>query len=554
MTADATPPDYTWPGFEALPQPLQDYHRRFFQALAQRNPLTLREYRRAFRALYAFLQEQGISDLAALTAQHLEAFQQWGFQRYHWAPGNMAACLRALRRIGESLKGLGFLAANPFGQVPLVTPAVQSSAEARPLSWFRAMRRFLRWLKAQRATPHTQGAYLQAVRHFRAYLAIAGSCLPSELTATHLAQFRAFLTQHPGRTRRPLSPLMQRLTVSRLERFIHWLTQEGFRHPMERERTARLKTVLAEFLAYGRMRLARETQKQYARHLRHFQAWLAQRPKGQRVRDIDQLTMEVLTDYQRWLNTAAIRASGAPLTQPDKEARLYALKAFLHFGHRKGYLPQDLRRFLLVPRRVHKVPKRLPSAEEMAQLLEAPSETTTVGIRDRALLELAYSGLRSAELLTLKVTDVQLDENRVFIRQAKGDKDRVVPMTSATRYWLGRWLRRRSEFCKGTDPEICFLSKHTRPLSRRHFAVTLLRHARRARLPMAVAPHDLRRITATHLAERGAPLRLIQALLGHTSLKVTTRYLRLSDERIKREYTRSHPSNRRDHHRIIVAA
>ena len=63
------------------------------------------------------------------------------------------------------------------------------------------MRRFLRWLKAQRATPHTQGAYLQAVRHFRAYLAIAGSCLPSELTATHLAQFRAFFTQHPGRTR-----------------------------------------------------------------------------------------------------------------------------------------------------------------------------------------------------------------------------------------------------------------------------------------------------------------------------------------------------------------
>ena len=239
--------------------------------------------------------------------------------------------------------------------------------------------------------------------------------------------------------------------------------------------------------------------------------------------------------------------------QSEKEARLYPLKAFLRFCFRKGFLSEDMRRFVVVPRREHKVPKRLLSAEEMAQLLEAPSERTTIGIRDRAMLEMAYSGLRSAELLTLKVTDIQLEENRVFIRQAKGEKDRVVPMTSAARYWVSRWLQRRPEFCKGTEPETCFLSKHARPLTRRHFAVTLLRHTLRARLPMAVAPHDLRRITATHLAERGAPLRYIQALLGHTSLKITTRYLRLSDAHIKREYTRSHPSNRRERHRVTVA-
>ncbi len=557
MTADAIPPDYSWPGFEALPEPLKDYHRRFFLALAQRRPFTLREYRRGFRTLYAFMQEQGVGDLKALTSQHLEAFQQWGYRRYHWAPGNMAACLRTLRRIGASLQELGLLTSNPFGQVPLVTPHVSSSTAVHPLSWFRAIRRFVGWLKAQRMTPYTQGSYLQAFRHFHAYLAIAGACLPTELTPTHLEQFRAFLIRHPGRNRRPLSPLMQRITVERLERFVRWLIQEGVlkstAFKQSRARTARLKTVLAEFLAYSRMRMAAGTQRQHLRHLQYFQDWLARRPKGQRVHNIDDVTMEVLTEYQRWLNTHATQADGTPLSQSEKEARLYTLKAFLHFCHRKGFLPQDLRPFLLVPRREHKVPKRLLTAEEMAQLLEAPSETTTVGIRDRAMLELAYSGLRSAELLTLKIAEVQLEENRVFIRQAKGQKDRVAPMTSAARYWIGRWVRRRREFYKDIDPETCFISKHARPLTQRHFAVTLQRHARRAQLPMAVAPHDLRRITATHLAERGAPMRFIQALLGHTSLKVTTRYLRLTDASIKREYTRSHPSNRRDHHRIAVA-
>ncbi len=557
MTADAIPPDYTWPGFEALPEPLRDAHRRFFQAMAQRRPFTLREYRRAFRTLYDFLQDEQVGNLTALTTPQLEAFQQWCYRRHHWAPGNLAACLRTLRRIGAVLQELGVLTSNPFGQASLVTPHVPSSAAAQPLSWFRAIRRFMSWLRAQRMTPPTRGSYLQAFRHFHAYLAIAGACVPTELTPTHVEQFRVFLIKHPGRNRRPLSPLMQRLTVERLERFIHWLIQEGFlkatAFKQSGGRTARLKTVVAEFLAYGRMRMAAGTQRQYLRHLQYFQDWLAQRPKGQRVRNIVDVTVDVLTEYQRWLNTQATQTDGTPLSQSEKEARLYTLKAFLHFCYRKDFLPQDLRPFLLVPRREHKVPKRLLTDQEMAQLLDAPSETTTIGIRDRAMLELAYSGLRSAELLTLNVAEVQLEENRVFIRQAKGQKDRVVPMTSAARYWIGRWLRRRREFYQETDPETCFISKHARPLTPRHFAVTLQRHARRARLPMAVAPHDLRRITATHLAERGAPLRFIQALLGHTSLKVTTRYLRLSDAHIKREYIRSHPSNRRDHHLTVAA-
>jgi len=564
MTADATPPDYTWPGFEALPEPLQTCHRRFFEALAQRNPLTLREYRRAFRSLYLFMQEQNLSDLKALTAQHLEAFQQWGYRRHHWTPGNMTGLIRTLRRIGRFLKGLGLLGTSPFEWMTLAQPEKPTGDPALPLSWFRALHGYFRWLKARGVASSGRQQYFRFLRRFYRFLRKEGIATPAQITPETINRFKAYLAVYLEEGREPLTPSVQQATAWRAEGFRAWLVREGFihveavpqhasQHPDAGARVARFHRVVHEFLAFVGMRYSPATQQQYARNIKHFQAWVTTRSKGKRIRDIDKLTPEAIADYQRWVNREATHRDGAPLTQPEKEARLYPLKAFLRFGFRKGFLIEDFRRYVVVPRREHKVPKRLLSPEEMAKLLDAPSERTTVGIRDRAMLELAYSGLRSAELLALKVTDIQLEENRVFIRQAKGEKDRVVPMTSAAIYWLGRWLRRRPEFCKRTEPETCFVSKHARPLGRKHFAVTLRLHARHARVPIAVAPHDLRRITATHLAERGAPLRFIQALLGHTSLKVTTRYLRLSDAHIKREYTRSHPSNRRERHRVPVA-
>jgi len=263
--------------------------------------------------------------------------------------------------------------------------------------------------------------------------------------------------------------------------------------------------------------------------------------------------VELVTDYQRWLNAEAVRPDGSPLNQPEKEARLYPFKTFLGFTFRKGFLAEDLRRFVIVPKRGHKVPRALLTEEEMAKLLEAPSESATAGIRDRAMLELCYSGLRAGELLGLTLEDMEVEENRVFIREAKGEKDRVVPMTGQARYWMSRWLTRRAEFLRGSDSRLLFVSRKGHPICRRNFAVALEKYTRRAELPIPVSPHDLRRITATHLAANGAPLRFIQALLGHASLKVTTRYLRLTDEEIKKEYRRSHPSNRRDRHVLPVA-
>lgn len=268
-----------------------------------------------------------------------------------------------------------------------------------------------------------------------------------------------------------------------------------------------------------------------------------------RIQYSQEIDRDFITRYVSFVNYDELgQKSKLPLSQPEKESRLYPLKSFLWFCYRKGYIKKDLRKFVIVPGREKKVLKRTLTQEEMNRFLEGPDTKTTLGIRDRALLELSYSGFRSEEMLTLKLNHVDVVTNAVTILDAKGEKDRVVPMTSEAIYWIKRWLSKRKEFInKHPDPEYLFLTRTGKKLNRKNFSSAIIKkYAKKAQIAIDVAPHDLRRTTATHLVENGAPIRMVQALLGHTSLKVTTRYLRLSDERIKQEHKQTHPSNRRD--------
>lgn len=269
-----------------------------------------------------------------------------------------------------------------------------------------------------------------------------------------------------------------------------------------------------------------------------------------KVKYVYEVDRDVITRYVSYVNTEAIsRRTGIALTQSEKEQRLTALRAFLKFCQKKGYINEDLARFVIFPKREKGVLKRVLTVEEMERLLDAPDTNTAIGIRVRALLELSYSGLRADEMLSLKVENVDVVDNRVMVLNGKGDKDRVVPMTQECLYWMKRWLARRKEFIGDkNDPGYVFITNGMRPVLRANFARWLRRYAKEAGILLDISPHDLRRTTATHLAKNGAPIRQIQALLGHASLKVTTRYLRLTDEEIKEEYVRSHPSNRRSLH------
>jgi len=311
-------------------------------------------------------------------------------------------------------------------------------------------------------------------------------------------------------------------------------------------RRAKIKRVLQEFLEYSTSRFSEETIRLYKMNLGRLVRFIEEKDK---IRFVEEINRDFTSRYVNYVNCEEVNKIGALLGQPEKEARLYPLKSFLRFCQRKGFIKKDLRKFIFIPPREKKVQKRLLTPDEMQRFLNTPDKYTVLGIRDRAMLELLYSGLRAEELLSLNIKNVDLVDNRLTILAGKGDKDRIVPMTSLAIYWIQRWLNRRQEFIKRHgDPGLLFISVNGRRIERKSLSLLIKKYAKRANIDLDISPHDLRRITATHLAENGAPVRLIQALLGHTTLKVTTKYLRLSNEKIKAEYKKSHPANRRKLH------
>jgi len=336
----------------------------------------------------------------------------------------------------------------------------------------------------------------------------------------------------------------------------------------------RIKRIVSEFINYCKDRYAEHTIRQYKMNLDRFLKYIDKpgircneyfrklykenkksfehrnfgwQKEFYKPRFVGAIDRDLIMNYISYVNHDEINVKGVKLNQSEKETRLYPLKAFLLFCQRKGFIKKDLRKFVIVPSREKKVLKRTLTPEETARLLEVPGDKETVRIRDKALLELSYSGFRANEMLTLKLKHLDLDTNTVTILNTKGDKDRVVPMTREAIYWIKRWLNRRGEFVGNhEDPEYLFITKGVKPIIRRNFSAMLKKYAKKAKIPIDVSPHDLRRTTATHLVENGAPIRMIQALLGHATLKVTTKYLRLSNEKIKKEHKETHPSNRRN--------
>lgn len=170
------------------------------------------------------------------------------------------------------------------------------------------------------------------------------------------------------------------------------------------------------------------------------------------------------------------------------------------------------------------------------------------------MLELAYLGLRVGEILRLKIADVELKEDRLTILNSKCNKDRMIPMTHMARYWVGRWTSRRSQFVrKQGDPGTLFLSCWGKPLRQSNFYTILRAYAKQAGIQTPVNPHLIRAVTATHLAQNGAPVRLLQAFLGHSHVNTTGRYIRLSHEHVEKKYKEFHPSSRRAFHAPVDA-
>ncbi len=261
--------------------------------------------------------------------------------------------------------------------------------------------------------------------------------------------------------------------------------------------------------------LSDATRRAYRSDLRAFAAWLDRHDLG-----LDDVDARVLTDYAAELGRGRPRRL-APATIARK---LAAVRALL----RSALGPSRVPDISLSPRR----PRRLPhvgKADEIDRELSSLEGEGPIPLRNRALGELVYSaGLRSKEAVGLDLADVDFEQEAVRVL-GKGGKERVVPLGEEAAHWLARYLRDgRPQLVRGAENAL-FVSARGRRLD----TSTLRR--------VIPHPHRLRHAFATHLLEGGADLRVIQELLGHSSLSTTQVYSHVDGRRLRRVYDRSHP-------------
>jgi integrase/recombinase XerC len=220
--------------------------------------------------------------------------------------------------------------------------------------------------------------------------------------------------------------------------------------------------------------------------------------------------------------------------------KLSALRTFVRFLKREGWIESDPAALAVSPRREIKVPAHL-SVDEMSQLLETPDTSEPLGRRDRAMLELFYaSGLRLSELVGLDLEDVNLN-GRIVRVMGKGSKERLVPFNDSAKTAVRAWLRDRATLCGSKRVDALFVNFRGTRLSGRSVQRLVAKYVTACSTRFGISPHALRHSFATHLLQRGADLRAIQELLGHVQLSTTQRYTHVNAAQLLDVYRKAHP-------------
>lgn len=218
--------------------------------------------------------------------------------------------------------------------------------------------------------------------------------------------------------------------------------------------------------------------------------------------------------------------------------RLASIRSFFKFFYREGYIKSNPAKLVPNP----KVPKLLPrflSVDDAFSLVEKPEGIGFIPARDRAILELLYSsGLRVSELSGLNVDDLDIREGLIKVR-GKGRKERIVPVGSKAinaikSYMVERILLKKKE-------RALFINKRGTRLTDRGVRRIVIKYARALGINGQISPHTLRHTFATHLLQGGADLRVIQELLGHSSLSTTQKYTHLDVTHLIDVYDKAHP-------------
>ena len=285
-----------------------------------------------------------------------------------------------------------------------------------------------------------------------------------------------------------------------------------------------------DYLDYARVErgLAANSISNYQRDLIHFCGFLHGRGKSLAEASRDDIRAFLATLYARGLNARSVAR------------HLISLRNLFRFLAKEGKIPSDPTAEVDAPKLPQTLPRYL-TLEEVDTLLKQPDLSTLHGLRDKAMLELLYAtGMRVSELVHLRRSD--FDSGLGIVRcLGKGNKERLIPVGKSALRALEAYLLARPALGKDGEESLLFLNHRGGPLSRVGFWKILAGYGRRGGIPVSLTPHLVRHSFATHLLQRGADLRSIQLMLGHSDISTTQVYTHVLTQRLKQVYQTHHP-------------
>lgn len=275
--------------------------------------------------------------------------------------------------------------------------------------------------------------------------------------------------------------------------------------------------------------LSEHSQDSYLSDLQHFNQWLS----THHIK-IELAQRDAVLDYLAWRLDKGYKARST--------ARLLsALRSFYRYLVREGICETDPTALIDMPKLGQPLPKTL-SEKDVEILLTAPDTENSIGLRDKAMLEVLYAcGLRVTELVSLTLEQINLRQG-VLKTFGKGRKERLVPLGEEAIIWIEQYLKQaRSLILAGKMSDILFPSSRGDMMTRQTFWHRIKYHAKVAGITKSLSPHTLRHAFATHLLNHGADLRVVQMLLGHSDLSTTQIYTHVAQARLQELHEKHHP-------------
>ena len=257
----------------------------------------------------------------------------------------------------------------------------------------------------------------------------------------------------------------------------------------------------------------------------------------------DEVTPELIESYQRWMFHFR-QENGKPLTPKARICRLSALRAWYGWLRRQKKIVVDPTLDIEFPKEERRLPRNILTITEVEQLVTQPDVKTSLGLRDRAILETFYStAMRRAELAGLRLHDLDTERELIMIRCGKGKRDRMVPIGRRALDWVTAYLDNvRPELLINPRETALFLTPHGGPLDPQSLSDMVRKYVQESGIRKRGGCHLFRHAAATLMLENGADIRYVQALLGHADLRTTQIYTHVTINQLRKVHKQTHPA------------